>query len=146
LGVEGKIGFDPGAVVTRSRKISAQLNNGVGFLLKKNKVDIFFEAATIPSPSVALLPDPKKPPTTPPSATRTGVLGAGTYRAKNIIIATGARRRVIPGIEPDGKMIWTYFEAMSPEKFPRSLIVIGSGAIGMEFASFYRTLGTKVTV
>jgi dihydrolipoamide dehydrogenase len=122
------------------------LNNGVGFLLKKNKVDIVFGAATIPRPGEVLVADPKKPARLPPSAMPKGVLGAGTYRAKNIIIATGARPRVIPGIEPDGKMIWTYFEAMIPEKFPRSLIVIGSGAIGMEFASFYRTLGTKVTV
>ena len=74
------------------------------------------------------------------------MLGAGTYAAKNIIVATGARPRVLPGIEPDGKLIWTYFEAMVPPAFPKSLIVMGSGAIGIEFASFYRTMGAEVTV
>jgi dihydrolipoamide dehydrogenase len=146
LTVEGKIGFDPKAVVARSRKISAQLNNGVGFLLKKNKVDIVFGEATITRPGEVLVADPKKPARQPPNPMPKGALGSGTYRAKNIIVATGARPRVIPGIEPDGRLIWTYFEAMVPEKFPNSLIVVGSGAIGMEFASFYRTLGAKVTV
>ena len=75
-----------------------------------------------------------------------GTLGEGTYEAKHIIIATGARPRVLPGIEPDGALIWTYFEAMVPKTFPKSLIVMGSGAIGIEFASFYRTMGTAVTV
>jgi dihydrolipoamide dehydrogenase len=73
-------------------------------------------------------------------------LGEGTYKAKDIIIATGARPRVLPGIEPDGDRIWTYFEAMKPKEFPNSLVVMGSGAIGMEFASFYRSLGSEVTV
>ncbi|WP_375660436.1 FAD-dependent oxidoreductase, partial [Bartonella sp. CL74QHWL] len=72
--------------------------------------------------------------------------GEGTYQAKHIIIATGARPRVLPGIEPDGKLIWTYFEAMIPPAMPKSLLVIGSGAIGIEFASFYRDLGAAVTV
>src|SRR5476651_1712069 len=72
--------------------------------------------------------------------------GAGTYEAKHIIIATGARPRVLPGIEPDKELIWTYFEAMVPKALPKSLLVIGSGAIGIEFASFYRTLGSEVTV
>jgi dihydrolipoamide dehydrogenase len=75
-----------------------------------------------------------------------GALGAGSYQAKHIIIATGARPRVLPGLEPDGKLIWTYFEAMVPDRMPKSLLVVGSGAIGIEFASFYRTLGTDVTV
>src|SRR5262249_61297824 len=75
-----------------------------------------------------------------------GALGAGSYQAKHIILATGARPRVLPGIEPDKKLIWTYFEAMVPEKIPKSLLVIGSGAIGIEFASFFRTLGSEVTV
>jgi len=88
----------------------------------------------------------KKPPMQPSNPVPKGILGAGTYFAKNIIVATGARPRIIPGIEPDGKLIWTYFEAMVPEKFPKSLIVMGSGAIGIEFASFYRTMGTQVTV
>jgi hypothetical protein len=73
-------------------------------------------------------------------------LGEGTYTAKHIIVATGARPRALPGIEPDGKLIWTYFEAMKPEKMPKSLLVMGSGAIGIEFASFYRTMGVDVTV
>ena len=75
-----------------------------------------------------------------------GALGEGTYQAKHIIVATGARPRVLPGIEPDGKLIWTYFEAMVPDAIPKSLIVMGSGAIGIEFASFYRTMGAEVTV
>ena len=73
-------------------------------------------------------------------------LGEGVYKAKNIIIATGARPRVLPGIEPDGDRIWTYFEAMVPKEMPKSLLVMGSGAIGMEFASFYRSMGAEVTV
>jgi dihydrolipoamide dehydrogenase len=75
-----------------------------------------------------------------------GALGPGTYQAKHIIIATGARPRALPGIEPDKKLVWTYFEAMAPDRVPKSLLVIGSGAIGIEFASFYRTLGSEVTV
>ncbi len=75
-----------------------------------------------------------------------GSLGPGAYQAKHIIIATGARPRVLPGLEPDKKLVWTYFEAMNPDKMPKSLLVIGSGAIGIEFASFYRTMGAEVTV
>ncbi len=75
-----------------------------------------------------------------------GRSGAGAYQAKHIILATGARPRVLPGLEPDKKLIWTYFEAMVPDRMPKSLLVIGSGAIGIEFASFYRTLGAEVTV
>ena len=75
-----------------------------------------------------------------------GALGEGTYQAKHIIVATGARPRVLPGLEPDKKLVWTYFEAMVPEKMPKSLLVVGSGAIGIEFASFFRTMGSEVTV
>lgn len=146
LKVDGTIGFDPSAVVKRSRAVSAQLNNGVGFLLKKNKVDIIWGEATITKPGEVEVAAPKKPAREPPNPMPKGALGAGSYRAKNIIIATGARPRVIPGIEPDGKLIWTYFEAMVPEEFPSSLIVVGSGAIGIEFASFYRFMGAKVAV
>jgi dihydrolipoamide dehydrogenase len=146
LSVEGKIGIDPSAVVRRSRVISAQLNNGVGFLLKKNKVDVIWGEARIARPGEVLVAAPRKAAMQPPNPMPKGALGAGTCAAKNIIIATGARPRVVPGIEPDGKLIWTYFEAMVPERFPKSLIVIGSGAIGIEFASFYRTMGTQVTV
>ena len=82
----------------------------------------------------------------PPIAPPKGALGPGTYQAKHIIVATGARPRVLPGLEPDKKLIWTYFEAMVPEAMPKSLLVVGSGAIGIEFASFYRTMGAEVTV
>jgi dihydrolipoyl dehydrogenase len=75
-----------------------------------------------------------------------GALGPGTYAAQHVIIATGARPRVLPGLEPDGKVIWTYFEAMVPERIPKSILVVGSGAIGIEFASFYRDFGAEVTV
>jgi dihydrolipoamide dehydrogenase len=75
-----------------------------------------------------------------------GALGEGAYQAKHIIVATGARPRVLPGLEPDKKLVWTYFEAMVPDKMPKSLLVVGSGAIGIEFASFYRTMGAEVTV
>ncbi len=146
LKVEGKIGFDPAAVVKRSRAVSAQLNNGVGFLLKKNKVDVIWGEATIARSGEVLVAASKKSAMPPLNPVPKGVLGASTYAAKNIIVATGARPRVIPGIEPDRKLIWTYFEAMVPVNFPKSLIVIGSGAIGIEFASFYRIMGTKVTV
>ena len=146
LTVDGKIGFDPATVVKRSRAISAQLNNGVGFLLKKNKVDVIWGEAMITKPGEVVVAASKKPAMQPQTPIPKGILGAGTYFAKNIIVATGARPRVIPGIEPDGKHIWTYFEAMVPERFPKSLIVMGSGAIGIEFASFYRTMGTQVTV
>jgi dihydrolipoamide dehydrogenase len=90
-------------------------------------------------------PTKKKPmlPQVPPPK---NALGGGTYKAKNIIVATGARPRVLPGIEPDGDRIWTYFEAMTPAAMPKSLVVMGSGAIGMEFASFYRSLGSEVTI
>ena len=146
LTVEGKTGFDPTAVIKRSRSVSAQLNAGVSFLLKKNKVDVIWGEAAIPKPGEVLVTAPKKPAMQPSNPVPKGILGAGTYLAKHIIIATGARPRILPGIEPDGKLIWTYFEAMVPETFPSSLIVMGSGAIGIEFASFYRSMGSKVTV
>jgi len=146
LKIDGKIGFDPAAVVKRSRAVSAQLNNGVGFLLKKNNVDVIWGEALITKPREVLAASSKKPAMQPPNPIPKGILGTGTYLAKNIIVATGARPRVLPGIEPDGKLIWTYFEALVPEKFPSSLIVMGSGAIGIEFASFYRSMGTQVTV
>ena len=119
LKVDGKIGIDPAAVVKRSRAVSAQLNNGVGFLLKKNKVDVIWGAAAITRPGEVVVAASKKPPMQPPNPIPKGVLGTGAYTAKHIIVATGARPRVIPGIEPDGKLIWTYFEAMVPEKFPK---------------------------
>ena len=146
LTVEGKVGFDPAAVVARSRGVSSQLTGGVAFLLKKNKVDVIWGEAFIPKPGEVTVSKPRKPAVQPQNPPPKGTLGEGTYRAKHVVVATGARPRVLPSIEPDGKLIWTYFEAMVPPRFPKSLIVVGSGAIGIEFASFYRTMGTKVTV
>ena len=131
--------YDPGAVVKRSRAVSKRLNDGVGFLMRKNKVAVIWGEATIEAPGKVAV---KSVATPAPK----GALGAGAYQAKHIIIATGARPRVLPGLEPDKKLIWTYFEAMVPEHMPKSLLVVGSGAIGIEFASFYRTFGADVTV
>src|SRR5436305_785309 len=146
LKLEGKITYDPAAVVKRSRAVSGQLNGGVGFLMKKNKIDVIWGEATITKPGEVSVAKPKKQPMQPQHPAPKGTLGEGTYQAKHIILATGARPRVLPGIEPDGKLIWTYFEAMVPPEFPKSLVVMGSGAIGIEFASFYRTMGCEVTV
>ena len=146
LKIEGKVTFDPAAVVKRSRGVSQQLNGGVAFLLKKNKVDVIWGEALIDKPGQVTVTKTKKAAVQPQNPVPKGTLGEGVYQAKNIIVATGARPRVLPGIEPDGKLIWTYFEAMVPPEFPKSLIVVGSGAIGIEFASFYRTMGCDVTV
>src|SRR6202166_344585 len=134
-----KVSYDPQAVVQRSRGVSKRLNDGVGFLMKKNKVPVIWGEAVIDAPGKITV---KKSPVEAPK----GALGEGTYQAKHIILATGARPRVLPGLEPDQKLIWTYFEAMIPEKMPKSLLVVGSGAIGIEFASFFRTMGSEVTV
>ena len=131
--------FDPKAVVQRSRGVSKRLNDGVGYLMKKNKVDVIWGEANIDAPGKVTVKASK-------AEAPKGALGPGNYTAKHIIIATGARPRALPGIEPDQKLVWTYFEAMVPEKMPKSLLVIGSGAIGIEFASFYCTLGAEVTV
>jgi dihydrolipoamide dehydrogenase len=141
-----KFGFDIAAIVDRSRKIAGQMNNGVQFLMKKNKVDIIWGEAQFTGPGEIRVGKPSKPAVQPQWPGPKNALGEGTYKAKNFIIATGARPRVLPGIEPDGERIWTYFEALKPASFPKSLIVMGSGAIGMEFASFYRSLGADVTV
>src|SRR5713226_8728902 len=133
-----KVGYDAKAVVQRSRAVAKRLNDGVGFLMKKNKVQVIWGEASIDAPGKVTV----KPREGGPK----GALGPGPYQAKHVILATGARPRVLPGIEPDQKLIWTYFEAMVPEKIPKSLLVIGSGAIGIEFASFFRTLGSDVTV
>ena len=141
-----KFGFDIDGIVKRSRAIAAQMNNGVQFLMKKNKVDIIWGEAQLTAPGEIKVGKSSKPVVQPQGPVPKNALGEGTYKAKNIIIATGARPRVLPGIEPDGDRIWTYFEAMKPASFPKSLVVMGSGAIGMEFASFYRSLGAEVTV
>ncbi len=146
LAIDGKFGFDSGALTTRSRKISAQLNAGVGFLLKKNKVDVIWGEAAITRPGEVRVAKPMKPPMQPQNPIPRGALGEGVYQAKHIIVATGARPRLLPGLGPDGKFIWTYFEAMLPRAVPASLIVVGSGAIGVEFASFYRSFGAEVTL
>jgi dihydrolipoamide dehydrogenase len=146
INLSGKASVDVGAVVKRSRGVSGQLNGGVGFLLKKNKVDVIWGEAEITKPGEVKVSAPKKAARAPQHPVPKGVLPVGTYQAKNIIVATGARPRVLPGIEPDGKLIWTYFEAMVPNEMPKSLIIMGSGAIGIEFASFYRTMGAEVTV
>jgi dihydrolipoamide dehydrogenase len=125
-----KIGFDAKAIVQRSRAVSKRLSDGVGFLMKKNKITVIDGTAKISKLGEVKVEGK----------------GAGTYQAKHIIVATGARPRVLPGIEPDKKLIWTYFEAMVPERMPKSLLVIGSGAIGIEFASFFRAFGAEVTV
>jgi dihydrolipoamide dehydrogenase len=132
------VAFDAAAIVKRSRGIADQMSNGVGFLLKKNKVDVIWGAATITAAGKVSVKASDNPPK--------GALGGGDYAAKNIVVATGARPRALPGLEADGKLIWTYFEAMVPPEIPKSLLVVGSGAIGIEFASFYRTLGAEVTV
>jgi dihydrolipoamide dehydrogenase len=134
-----KVGYDTKAVVQRSRAVSKRLNDGVGFLMKKNKVTVIWGEAVIDAPGKVTV---KKSAVEAPK----GALGEGAYQAKHIILATGARPRVLPGLEPDKKLIWTYFEAMVPEKMPKSLLVVGSGAIGIEFASFFRTMGSEVTV
>jgi len=146
LVIEGKLGFDPAAIVKRSRAVSAQLNSGVGFLLKKNKVDVIWGEASISRPGEVTVASSKKVPMQPQNPVPKNTLPPAVYRASHIIVATGARPRVLPGLEPDSKLIWTYFEAMVPEVFPKSLIVMGSGAIGVEFASFYKTMGTEVTI
>ncbi len=123
--------FDIAKIVDRSRKVAQQLSNGVGFLMKKHKITVIAgEAKLAGKGKIAVAKDGK----------------TTDYEAKNIVLATGARARTMPGLEPDGKLIWTYREAMVPASFPKSLLVVGSGAIGIEFASFYRTLGSDVTV
>src|SRR5439155_9358260 len=122
-----------------SRGVSKRLNDGVGFLMKKNKVTVIWGDASIDAPGKVTV---KKSAAEAPK----GTLGEGSYQAKHIIVATRARPRVRPGLEPDKKLIWTYFEAMVPERMPKSLLVVGSGAIGIEFASFFHTMSSDVTV
>jgi dihydrolipoamide dehydrogenase len=124
--------FDIKKVVERSRKVAGRLSSGVGMLMKKNKIEVFDGHGALAGKGKVKVTKDKK--------------DVATLEAKQIILATGARARTLPGLEPDGKLIWTYKEAMVPETMPKSLLVIGSGAIGIEFASFYRTLGAEVTV
>ncbi|MDB2457952.1 dihydrolipoyl dehydrogenase [Planktomarina temperata] len=125
------IDYDLDAVVARSRAIAKQLNGGVSHLLKKNKVTALMGAATITAPGQVLVKTAK---------------GDETLSAEHIIIATGARARELPGLEGDGDLVWTYKTALTPPRMPKKLLVIGSGAIGIEFANFYNTLGVDTTV
>src|ERR1700680_4277602 len=127
----GNVSFDPKAVVTRSRAVAKRLNDGVAYLMKKNKVSVIWGEAAIDAPGKVTVKVSQ-------AAAPKDALGAGSYSAKHIILATGARPRVLPGLEPDRKLIWTYFEALVPERIPQSLLVIGSGAVGIEIASFLR--------
>jgi len=133
------VSFDPKAVIARSRGVVKRLNGGVEYLMKKNKITIIWGEATLDGGGKFTVKATK-------AEAPKGSSGPGTYTAKHIIVATGARPRVLPGLEPDKKLVWTYFEAMNPDKMPKSLLVVGSGAIGIEFASFYRTMGAEVTV
>ena len=126
------ISFDLAKVVKRSRGVAKQLASGVGHLLKKNKVAVFDGAGTLAGPNTLTVAKEGKP--------------AASLTAPHIIVATGARARQLPGLESDGKLIWSYREAMVPAAMPKSLLVVGSGAIGVEFASFYRNMGADVTV
>ncbi len=127
-----KVSFDFTKVVERSRKVAAQLSGGIKHLLKKNKVTVIEGSAMLKGKgAVDVSKDGKS---------------VATVNAKHIIIATGARARQLPGLEPDGKLVWSYREAMTPKEMPKSVLVVGSGAIGVEFASFYRSMGAEVTI
>jgi dihydrolipoamide dehydrogenase len=126
------ISFDAAKVVARSRAVAKQLSNGVAYLLRKNKVTVFDGEGKLAGAGKIAVAKEGKP--------------VADLAAKHIIVATGARARSLPGLEPDGKLVWTYREAMVPAAIPKSLLVVGSGAIGIEFASFYRDMGAEVTV
>lgn len=125
------IGYDLDAVVARSRGVAKQLSGGIGHLMKKHKVTVFMGTATLPKVGEVSVTTDK---------------GVETLTAKNIILATGARARELPGLEADGDLVWTYRHALQPKRMPKKLLVIGSGAIGIEFASFFNTLGADTTV
>ena len=126
-----EVSFDFGKIIQRSRQVAKQLSGGVKSLLRKNKVTVIDGHGRLAGGG---------------KLTVEGKNGTDTVTAKHIVIATGARARVLPGMEPDGALIWTYREAMVPKAMPKSLLVVGSGAIGIEFASFYRAMGAEVTV
>ena len=125
------IGYDLDAVVARSRGVAKQLSGGIGHLMKKNKVTVFMGAATLPAKGVVSVKTDK---------------GSEELTAKSIVLATGARARELPGLEADGDLVWAYKHALQPKRMPKKLLVIGSGAIGIEFASFFNTLGADTTV
>ncbi|MBY5975810.1 dihydrolipoyl dehydrogenase [Phaeobacter italicus] len=125
------IGYDLDAVVKRSRGVAKQLSSGIGHLMKKNKIDVVMGEASIPAKGKVSVKTDK---------------GTQELSGKNIVLATGARARELPGLEADGDLVWTYKHALQPVRMPKKLLVIGSGAIGIEFASFYNTLGADTTV
>ncbi|MDD9715347.1 dihydrolipoyl dehydrogenase [Dinoroseobacter sp. PD6] len=125
------VDYDLDAVVARSRAIAKQLNSGVSHLMKKNKVTVVMGEASLPAKGTVAVKTDK---------------GTETLRAPHVVLATGARARELPGLEADGDLVWTYKHALTPKRMPKKLLVIGSGAIGIEFASFYNTLGTETTV
>ncbi len=125
------IDYDLDAVVKRSRGVAGQLSSGIGHLMKKNKITTIMGEATIPAKGKVAVKTEK---------------GSEELTAKNIVLATGARARELPGLEADGDLVWTYKHALTPKRMPKKLLVIGSGAIGIEFASFYNTLGCDTTV
>ena len=125
------VDYDLDAVVKRSRKVAGQLSGGIGHLMKKNKITVVMGEATIPDKGKVSVKTDKD---------------TQDLTAKNIVLATGARARELPGLEADGKLVWTYRHALQPPHMPKKLLVIGSGAIGIEFASFYNTLGADTTV
>jgi len=127
------VGFDLAKVIARSRQVAEKLSNGVAYLMKKHGIDVIEGTAKLVGEGRIAL-------------TGKGGEALPELEAKHVIIATGARAKTLPGLEPDGSRVWTYKEAMVPETFPRSLLIVGSGAIGIEFASFYKTLGADVTV
>src|SRR5258708_14779667 len=131
-----EIQYDAKKVIGRSRAVAAQLSNGVKFLMKKNKITVIEGDAMLGARSGA---------NRQLQVTKNGA-PVGTFSAPHIVLATGARARPLPGLEVDGKLIWAYREAMVPAAIPKSLLVVGSGAIGIEFASFYRHMGAEVTV
>ncbi len=126
------VGYDLKKIVERSRGVAGQLSGGIKHLLKKNKVTVFDGWGKLQGGGKVTVEKDGKT--------------TDTLSGKHIIVATGARARELPGLEPDGKLVWTYKEAMVPEEMPKSILVVGSGAIGIEFASFYRSMGAEVTV
>jgi dihydrolipoamide dehydrogenase len=131
--------IDPARLIARAGEVSSQLSAGVAFLLKRAGVDVIWGRATLGQAGRVEV-------TESPTPAPRGALGPGSYAAPHIILATGASPRSLPGLEPDGTLIWTYMQALRPASIPASLIIVGSGAIGVEFASIYAAMGTKVTL
>ena len=127
------LGFDLARVIKRSREVAERLSNGVAYLMRKNKIEVLAGTARLTGQGQI-------------AVTGKDDAALPEIEARHIIVATGARARTLPGLEPDGRLIWTYREAMVPTSFPKSLLIVGSGAIGIEFASFYRSLGAEVAV